>query len=97
MSTADELVAAVDRDIAALSDKRFVLVSEAALIACCHPETVRDALRSGELHGSQRTKGGPWKLRPACVESWAAQELCEHQKEQRRPVSLHAWKSERSA
>lgn len=72
------LIDALERDLEAISAKRFISVMEAALIADSHPETVRGALRSGELHGSQRAKGGTWKVRPACVDAWVAGEDCEH-------------------
>lgn len=56
-----------------------ITVQQAAHIAGCNPETVRRALRSGELHGKQRGKGGTWKMRPGCVKHWAANEPCKHQ------------------
>jgi len=45
-------------------------VAEAAVYARCHPETVREALRAGELRGMQRAKGGPWKIRSEWVDKW---------------------------
>ncbi|MFD5599216.1 helix-turn-helix domain-containing protein [Leucobacter sp. NPDC058333] len=73
-----------------------VTVGQAAHIAGCHPETVRRALRTGELHGKQRTKSGTWKLRPGCVKKWAENEPCKHQIDSR-PVSLDAFRQRRSA
>lgn len=64
------LLAALQRDLDAMASKRFLVVMEAALLAECHPDTVRAALRSGELHGAQRSKGGTWKVRPACLDAW---------------------------
>lgn len=87
------LAAAIERDIEALAGKRFVSPFEGALLADRHVETVRDALRSGELHGVQRVKGGAWKIRPACLEAWVDLVPCEHQGEARRPVSLQAWRA----
>ncbi|MHA3682822.1 helix-turn-helix domain-containing protein [Leucobacter sp. HY1908] len=86
------LAAAVERDIEALAVNRFVSPFAAALMVGRHVETVRDALRSGELHGVQRVKGGAWRLRPACVEAWADGVPCAHQ-EERRPVSLQEWRT----
>ncbi len=71
-----------------------VAVPAAAIIAGCHPETVRRALRSGELHGKQRGKGGTWKMRPGCVKKWAANEPCKHQLPAH-AVSLDAYRSSR--
>ncbi|WP_449282218.1 hypothetical protein [Leucobacter sp.] len=90
---AESLEEAVQRDLDAISQKRFVSTFEASLIAGCHLETVRDALREGTLHGSQRMKGGTWKLRPACVEAWVDGMPCEHQEETKRPVSLADWRA----
>lgn len=87
------LAAAVERDLEALAAKRYVSPFEVALLADRHVETVRDALRLGDLHGSQRVKGGAWKIRPACAEAWADSLPCEHQGEARRPVSLAAWRT----
>lgn len=71
-----------------------VTVEQAAHIADCHPETVRRALRSGELHGRQRGKGGTWKMRPGCVKKWAANEPCKHQLPSP-AVSLDAFRASR--
>ncbi|MFD6093678.1 helix-turn-helix domain-containing protein [Oerskovia sp. NPDC060338] len=68
---------------------------EAALLTDRHPDTVYAALATGELHGAQRTKGGRWKIRVACLEAWADGAKCEHQAsasnvvelDTRRPVS----------
>ncbi len=45
----------------------------------CHPVTVRNALAGGELHGSQRVKGGRWTVEEACAEAWVSGRPCEHQ------------------
>lgn len=54
-------------------------VEEAAADARVHPETIRDACRSGELHGSQRIKRGRWTVEATCLTAWLAGEQCEHQ------------------
>jgi excisionase family DNA binding protein len=53
---------------------RLLNVRQAAEYASCHPETVRDALRSGELAGTQRKKGGAWKTTTAALDAWAGVE-----------------------
>lgn len=95
---ATDFGAALERDVEALSQKRFVSAMEAGLIAGRHPETIREAARKGELHGMQREgvnprtnksfRGAQWRFRPACVEAWVDGVPCEHQDEARRPVSL---------
>lgn len=78
---------------------RVVDVRGAAVIADRHPETVREAARRGELHGTQREGVNPrthkpfrsprWKFRPACVDAWVDGEPCEHQRAAfNPPVSL---------
>jgi hypothetical protein len=53
-------------------------VNEAAVEARRHPKTISEALRSGELHGTQRVKGGTWLIKSECLESWLDQVPCEH-------------------
>lgn len=55
-------------------------VEEAAADARVHPETIRDACRSGELHGSQRIKRGRWTVEVPCLAAWLAGEECEHRR-----------------
>lgn len=50
--------------------KRYYTPVEAAEIAHRHPETVRDALRAGELIGVQNSEGGPWLIREDMLENW---------------------------
>lgn len=45
-------------------------VTEAAERARCHPETVRAALRAGDLRGTQRVKGGNWLIPVAALNAW---------------------------
>jgi excisionase family DNA binding protein len=55
-------------------------VKQAAERAGNHPQTVRKALESGQLHGSQRTTGGRWRIHVDCLDAWCASELCAHQR-----------------
>lgn len=71
--------------------ERRLSVVQAATIAGCHIETIREALRAQELHGNQRVKGGTWRIRPACLEAWMDGDACEHQ-QARRPVSLASYR-----
>lgn len=52
---------------------------QAAEIAQRHPVTVRRALESGELHGSQRGRGGHWRIHPDCLQAWIYSQPCPHQ------------------
>jgi len=49
-----------------------------------HPVTVRNALASGELHGTQRVKGGRWLIDQDCAVAWAEGRDCAHQLEAHR-------------
>ena len=55
-------------------------VEEAAADARVHPETIRDACRSGQLHGSQRIKRGRWTVEEPCLSAWLAGAECEHRR-----------------
>lgn len=45
-----------------------------------HPETIRRACETGELHGSQRTPGrSTWRIHRDCLEAWLFGRVCEHQ------------------
>ena len=66
-------------------------VVQAAALAGCHIETIREALRAAELHGTQRVKGGTWRIRPECLDAWMDSEPCEHQST-RAPVRLAAYR-----
>lgn len=50
---------------------RLLNVAQAATEAHRHEDTIRDALRSGELRGGQRKKGGHWTIRDTDLEAWA--------------------------
>lgn len=43
---------------------------EVAAATARHVVTVRAALRSGELHGHQRARRGPWTVNRDSVEAW---------------------------
>lgn len=61
-------------------------VSEAATAGRKHAVTVRRALEAGELHGSQRVKGGRWTIEEPCLAAWLAGSECEHQQAAARTV-----------
>ncbi len=44
-----------------------------------HPETVRDAIRAGDLHGHQRVKRGRWLVERRCAAAWVRGAECPHQ------------------
>lgn len=54
-------------------------VAEAAAAAHRHPVTLRRALESGLLHGTQSMKRGRWLIRQDCLEAWLDGIPCEHQ------------------
>jgi hypothetical protein len=54
-------------------------VADAAVVGQRHPVTIRRALEVGDLHGTQRKKGGRWLIKPECLEAWIDQEPCAHQ------------------
>lgn len=43
---------------------------QAATQAGRHPDTVRAAAESGELHGHQRARRGRWTFAEAAVDAW---------------------------
>lgn len=48
----------------------YLTPEEVAGLVRKHPETVRDALRAGELKGFQRKKRGPWLVREDWLDEW---------------------------
>lgn len=52
---------------------RWLTAKQAAEYSGYHLETVRDALRSGELKGKQRTTAGTWRTTEAAVDTWLSQ------------------------
>lgn len=53
-------------------------VTEAAAAARRHRVTVLRALETGQLHGTQRVKGGRWLIRETCLDAWLDGVPCEH-------------------
>lgn len=51
---------------------RYLGVPEAAHLAACHPDTLRDALRRGELPATKTStaKSGRWKIHPDALQEW---------------------------
>lgn len=54
------------------SGKAWLTIREAAARAHRHPETVRRAIRAGELPAIQRCKSGKWLLKSTDVDDWLA-------------------------
>lgn len=48
----------------------WMSTKEAALHSGRHQETVRDALRTGELQGVQPAKGSDWRTKEEWVDNW---------------------------
>lgn len=67
-----------------MSDRTWHTTETAADHVNCHPQTVRKALASGDLHGRQRTAKGHWRIHVECLDAWAAGDKCEHQRLRRR-------------
>lgn len=53
--------------------------AQAAEHAGCHPDTVRKAAESGDLHGAQRKPNGRWRIHVDCLDAWCAGAKCDHQ------------------
>jgi len=53
--------------------------TQAAVAAGRHRDTIKRALESGDLHGSQRCKGGRWWIRAECFNAWLSGGRCVHQ------------------
>ncbi|MGZ0067822.1 helix-turn-helix domain-containing protein [Microbacterium arborescens] len=64
--------------------ERLYTPAEAAEIVRQHVVTIRLRLEGGELHGTQRKKGGRWLIAEACLRAYASAEPCEHQSAERR-------------
>jgi excisionase family DNA binding protein len=58
---------------------RRYTVAQAAVVTQRAASTLYAALESGELHGTQRVKGGRWLIRPECLDAWLDGETCPHQ------------------
>lgn len=53
-------------------------VAQASANAHRHPDTIRRALEAGDLHGTQRCRGGRWTIRPECLDAWLDGQPCDH-------------------
>lgn len=53
-------------------EPEWLTADEAAARAHRHPETVRRAIRAGELPAIQRCKSGKWLLKSTDVDDWLA-------------------------
>jgi len=54
-----------------LNQRVWFNTTTAAEYAGVHPDTVADALRSGELQGSQRkSPGGHWRIHRDALDAW---------------------------
>ena len=53
-------------------------VDEAAAYAHRHPVTLYVDLKAGDLHGSQRVRGGRWTILRGCVDDYMAGRVCAH-------------------
>jgi hypothetical protein len=53
-------------------------VAEAAQAAKRAQITIDRALEGGELHGTQRMKGGKWSIQRHCLLAWLSAEPCAH-------------------
>lgn len=61
-----------------MSTCRLLNTRQAAEYSGRHIETIYDALRLGDLHGSQRTRGGKWMVRVECLDAWVDGQTCPH-------------------
>ena len=69
---------------------RRLTVDQLAEAGNRHPVTIRKALESKKLHGTQQVKGGRWSVREDCAESWLDGELCVHQQGNVTPMRRRA-------
>lgn len=58
---------------------RYLTVPAASEYSGKHPVTIRRALESGALHGSQMVTKGRWSIHTDCLEQWLAGDTCAHQ------------------
>jgi hypothetical protein len=52
-----------------------------------HPVTLRRALMAEELHGTQRTKKGRWRIHVDCLDAWLLKQPCLHHESAKRQAS----------
>jgi excisionase family DNA binding protein len=57
----------------------YLTVQQAAEATGYSTKWIYNGVRSGELHGSQRSKTSKWLIRRECLDAWVAGEKCEHQ------------------
>jgi hypothetical protein len=67
-----------------VQDRFWLNTAQAAEYGLCHVDTIRKALESGDLHGSQRKKNGRWLVQRECLDSWLGGNPCEHQRTARK-------------
>lgn len=61
-----------------LDEPVWLDTAKAAQRADRHVITVRRALEADQLHGSQRTAGGRWRIHVDCLDAWVAGTTCPH-------------------
>lgn len=54
-------------------------LEQAAEVAGFHWRYIGDLCRAGEIHGSQRKRGGKWRIHRDCLDAWMAKRPCAHQ------------------
>lgn len=69
------------------SGRKYFTTREAVAHTGLYVDTILHALRSGELHGYQRSFKCQWRIPLACLDAWMLGEPCEHQKQQRGRVA----------
>lgn len=66
---------------------QWLTIREAAAESRRHPETVAEACRSGELHGSQRKKNASWRIDDKCLDAWVLNVPCPHRQSNVTPIT----------
>ena len=61
-----------------MSDRIWFTTAQAAEHAGRHPDTIRDALEAGRLHGGQPMVRGRWRIHRDCLDAWVLGERCPH-------------------
>ena len=62
-----------------MSTRLWMNTAQAAEHAGRHVDTIRKAVESGELHGSQRKVKGRWRIHVDCLDAWCGGDQCQHQ------------------
>lgn len=68
------------REAPDITGRLWFNTAEAAAYTGLHPDTIRHALQTGELHGGQRRRKGRWSIRRECLDAWLHEELCVHKR-----------------